>query len=1000
MYYLNITINDTYDNSISRLVWVNITVVPDTTPPWFDPIPSDQHAEYGQPFIYDVDAYDDYQLDMYWLNDTNFSIDGNGIIENATHLIIGLYSLNISVNDTSSNSNWTIILVNVTDTTPPSFTAIYNITHPYNTTLGEQFSATDFSGVKNWAVNDTDFKINNTGYLENNSFLTLRYHWINITVNDTFDNENSQLIYVNVVDVVLPWFDPIPVDQYVEFGDAFSYDINATDDIAVDNFTVNNTDFIIDNTGLLRNNTGLAVGLYYLNITVNDTSGNENSTVILVNVSDTTDPVFSSIWNITIEFYSDVNADFDATDLSGIKDWTVDHDWFEISGSGVLTNKLALPIGEYWLTVTVNDTYDNTDSQLIYVNITEYTGNLGWFVQQGETRMTGARTYVDIQEVRTDHAFIHVTRTAAAAYDEPDQSGIWAEFINETRFVLHQGVGMANSNYVGWQVVENPNIKVQHYNTSFTTAQTILNIPLTNRINTSKTVVFIDLASSGSDDSASYDEVAWTGEATSSTNVRIKRDSSGSISGNISLQVVEFNDGSTIQEGDINDVGGLGAPSYIDLQTPANITKSWLYFSHASTATANGIDDFGVHAKVINSTRWEFVREATGGTKRVHWYVITTPGANVQNGTIPQSDIQSGYYPTEGLNPVQTNKTALLFSYYNTGGGTTFANYHTSGYLYNSTHWYLRREATGNAHALSWQMIEFPEYGVTWNQTELKLGSQNQSEGNLSGLVTIDSVGSNDNIIIQCSSGNCSLIQHNFTDGANLGDGESAVINFTCLDSSAGNLSAIFQLSSVQDPIVDTINVSCEMIPNPSYHIYYGNASGEIKLGLLADVMTDIGQGTVKNIYVADIDSVFEFKDLQALGRKKDNTSANNDFAEADNLLNMSHKFDSISFLWAPDGTTPSNTDSLVVYGRTINNVPIINSTNSSIFITGILWDMNDSLNDEFNVGEAEDLVFVTKYNSSQVGKYGTYGYELRIPGTLDEYKGSNHFVTFYVEAS
>ncbi len=76
--------------------------------------------------------------------------------------------------------------------------------------------------------------------------------------------------------------------------------------------------------------------------------------------------------------------------------------------------------------------------------------------------------------------------------------------------------------------------------------------------------------------------------------------------------------------------------------------------------------------------------------------------------------------------------------------------------------------------------------------------------------------------------------------------------------------------------------------------------------------------------------------------------------------------------------------DSFAVYGNTINNVPIVNSTNTSDFVTGILWDYSDINPGEYN--GSQDLVFITKINKNKRGMYGIYDYEIDVPSKLRSY--------------
>lgn len=77
-----------------------------------------------------------------------------------------------------------------------------------------------------------------------------------------------------------------PINQTITYGDSLYYDINATDDIKLQNFTVNDTRFKINlTTGLLEYNKMLPVGLYNINVTIMDNSTNSNHSVFWINIT-------------------------------------------------------------------------------------------------------------------------------------------------------------------------------------------------------------------------------------------------------------------------------------------------------------------------------------------------------------------------------------------------------------------------------------------------------------------------------------------------------------------------------------------------------------------------------------------------------------------------------------------------------------------------------------------------------------------------------------------
>ena len=88
-------------------------------------------------------------------------------------------------------------------------------------------------------------------------------------------------------DTTPPYFtNGTPTNQTIVYGTALNYNINATDEIEFGCFDINDTiNFNINCSGYLENNTLLSFGLYNLNVSINDTSGNENSTLFWVNVT-------------------------------------------------------------------------------------------------------------------------------------------------------------------------------------------------------------------------------------------------------------------------------------------------------------------------------------------------------------------------------------------------------------------------------------------------------------------------------------------------------------------------------------------------------------------------------------------------------------------------------------------------------------------------------------------------------------------------------------------
>ncbi|MHA1619481.1 MAG: S8 family serine peptidase [Promethearchaeota archaeon] len=113
-----------------------------------------------------------------------------------------------------------------------------------------------------------------------------------ITLNDICDNEAiTPPNTIDVIDTTAPEWTFIPIDQTIEFGSGFSYDLEASDLSNIDSYWINDTlNFQIDGNGLLSNKTLLGVGIYNLEIRAYDDEGNHVSVSITVTVEDDEPP--------------------------------------------------------------------------------------------------------------------------------------------------------------------------------------------------------------------------------------------------------------------------------------------------------------------------------------------------------------------------------------------------------------------------------------------------------------------------------------------------------------------------------------------------------------------------------------------------------------------------------------------------------------------------------------------------------------------------------------
>jgi hypothetical protein len=152
-------------------------------------------------------------------------------------------------------------------------------------------------------------------------------------------------------------------------------------------------------------------------------------------------------------------------------------------------------------------------------------------------------------------------------------------------------------------------------------------------------------------------------------------------------------------------------------------------------------------------------------------------------------------------------------------------------------------------------------------------------------------------------------------------------------------------------------------------------------------------------IYVTDSESSVSWTELRAIGHNKTNSNTTNDFTDIDSLLSMTTFGDSVTRHFS-NGTRPTNATNLLLFNSLVTEIPLGNSTNSTTFMTGILWDSSDDIGDgQYSQEDKEDLVFFTTISKNTQGAYGVYDYEMRIPARLREYfVAESRGVVFYTE--
>lgn len=199
----------------------------------------------------------------------------------------GQHNLTVWANDSAGNKNNSLVSFYIDSLAPE-----INITYPSNNTnsinngLNVNYTVSDLNLASCWYTNDS--KTTNITIAGCSNLTSIIWgegqHNVTIWANDTFGNKNNSFV-VFTMDTLGPAFTAI-ANQSIDYDSALSYTIIASDSSGISCYRMNDTtNFNLNCNGDLKNNTLIPEGLYWLNITANDTLKNENYGLMYVNVS-------------------------------------------------------------------------------------------------------------------------------------------------------------------------------------------------------------------------------------------------------------------------------------------------------------------------------------------------------------------------------------------------------------------------------------------------------------------------------------------------------------------------------------------------------------------------------------------------------------------------------------------------------------------------------------------------------------------------------------------
>ena len=252
-----------------------------------------------------------------------------------------------------------------------------DVTIQYYESLNMDLEAVGYSEVAGYWVNNTAIvTIDGNGVLTNVTEIPAGVYVIEVRGLDHYGHYCSALFTLTVLDNDSPQWTQEPINQTVEVGDPFQYNLNATDFSGLDIWWVNDTGrFSISSEGIVTSNALLPVGTYNIRVSVNDTLGHVLTGLIRIEVVDTQAPTWVAIPDTVYVNYGERGILLiQAYDASGIDHyWVSDAAHFSVDKEGVVTNNSSLPWGETLLEARAYDSYGHYCSADIVIVVLDVT---------------------------------------------------------------------------------------------------------------------------------------------------------------------------------------------------------------------------------------------------------------------------------------------------------------------------------------------------------------------------------------------------------------------------------------------------------------------------------------------------------------------------------------------------------------------------------------------------------------------------------------------------
>jgi parallel beta-helix repeat protein len=220
--------------------------------------------------------------------------DGTDITAAFTNINPGTYTFVLSIATESGITASDAVIMNVLDSTNPEWVHTpEDQVIECGSLLAYQLEASDYYGIAQWWVNNTEFSIDH-GLLQNVNPLFYGVYYLEVRAFDPSDNYVSHALSVTVTDSVSPSVDSPPDIAFIEGETGQSivwhvYDCNPlTYEIYKDGISVESGEWTSDMTIIEYSLDALQSGTYVYTINLIDIAGNIVSDNVQVTVEETT----------------------------------------------------------------------------------------------------------------------------------------------------------------------------------------------------------------------------------------------------------------------------------------------------------------------------------------------------------------------------------------------------------------------------------------------------------------------------------------------------------------------------------------------------------------------------------------------------------------------------------------------------------------------------------------------------------------------------------------